>query len=111
MTVYEYLISLPQPLFEATLMGLMGLSLNSEQESVFHEWMQSPYKKYFDTDIAEILEKSGELTVPVRLLGCTFSTLPMDKQTRLRNALKDYCEVCDDINQYLAEQRKGESSK
>lgn len=33
-TVYEYLCALPQPLFEATLLGLMGFPLNPEKEAM-----------------------------------------------------------------------------
>lgn len=48
MTVFEYLQQLPQSLFEATLMGLMGIPFNPIQEAQFHEWMNSSYEKTFN---------------------------------------------------------------
>jgi len=42
------------------------------------------------------------------LLGKTVETLPIDKQQKLKNAMKDYCEVCDYVNQQLTEQKSAE---
>lgn len=39
------------------------------------------------------------------LLGKTASTLPAEKQKQLKDAMKNYCEVCDYINNQLADQQ------
>ena len=102
-TVYDYLHALPQPLFEEFVLGLMGTPLTEECQQWFHEWMQQPYDMVFPTcNLSDL--KSG-LTMPLdhmtMLLGKTVETLPQDKQEKLKNAMKDYCEVCDYINQEL----------
>lgn len=113
MTVYEYIQSLPQPLFEATLLGLMGLPLNPEKEAWFHEWMNRPYDEVFPR--SDLTATAGETTVPLdhmtMLLGKMASTLPADKQEQLRDAMKNYCEVCDFVNDRLAEQQKASDIK
>lgn len=113
MTVYEYIRSLPQPLFEATLLGLMGFPLNPEKEAWFHEWMNRPYSEIFP--LSNPSETAGDIMVPVGyltvLLGKTASTLPPEKQKQLRDAMKNYCEVCDFANDRLAEQQKASDIK
>lgn len=113
MTVYEYIRSLPQPLFEAMLLGLMGLPLNPEKEAWFHEWMSRPYDEVFPR--SDLTATTGETTVPLdhmtMLLGKMASTLPADKQKQLRDAMKNYCEVCDFANDRLAEQQKASDIK
>lgn len=108
MTVYEYLISLPRPLFEATLLGLMGLPLNPEKEKWFHEWMDRPYDDVFPA--CDLSDLYGDESVPsdhmTMLLGKMASTLPAEKQEQLRDAMKNYCEVCDYVNNSLASQQK-----
>lgn len=107
MTVYEYLCALPQELFEATLLGLMGFPLNPEKEAWFHDWMQRPYDEVFP--VCNLSALQSDVTVPLdhmtMLLGKTASTLPVEKQEQLRNAMKNYCEVCDYINNQLADQQ------
>lgn len=108
MTVFEYLRTLPQPLFEATLLGLMGFPINSEREEWFHDWMNQPYEKYFPQSNLSVA--TGSLTIPLdhmtMLLGKTAETLPKEKQEQLAHAMREYCEVCDYINQCLADQQK-----
>ncbi len=103
-TVYDYLHAMPQPLFEAFVLNLMGNPLTEDRQRWFHEWMQQPYDKVFPACNLSML-KSG-LTIPLdhmtMLLGKTAETLPPDKQEKLKNAMMDYCEVCDYINQELA---------
>lgn len=107
-TVYEYLCALPQPLFEATLLGLMGFPLDSEREKWFHEWMERPYRDVFP--ICNLSSLRSDATVPLdhmtMLLGKMASDLPTEKQEQLRNAMKNYCEVCDYMNNSLASQQK-----
>ena len=107
-TVYEYLHALPQPLFEATLLGLMGLPLDTEKEEWFHKWMERPYNEVFPTYNLSALKSS--ITTPLNhmtmLLGKTAETLPKEKQEQLAHAMREYCEVCDYINQGLANQQK-----
>lgn len=106
MTVYEYLIKLPRPLFEATLLGLMGIPLNPEKEAWFHEWMDRPYDVFPFCNLSSL---QSEAVVPLdhmtMLLGKTASTLPAEKQEQLRSAMKNYCEICDYINDHLARQQ------
>ena len=107
MTVYEYLIRLPRPLFEATLLGLMGFPLDSEKEAWFHEWMDRPYDDVFPS--CNLSSLQSEAVVPLdhmtMLLGKMASTLATEKQEQLRDAMKNYCEVCDYINNRLAKQQ------
>ena len=44
-TVYDYLHALPQPLFEAFVLNLMGSPLTEDHQRRFHEWIQQPYDK------------------------------------------------------------------
>lgn len=109
-TVYDYLHALPQPLFESFILNLIGRPLTEDRQKWFHEWMEQPYDKVFPAcNLSEL--KSG-LTMPLdhitMLLGKTAETLPIDKQEKLKNAMKDYCEVCYYVNQQLANQQKGE---
>lgn len=107
-TVYDYLHALPQPLFESFVLSLMGSPLTEDRQRYFHEWMQQPYDKVFPACNLSML-KSG-LTIPLdhmtMLLGKTVETLPQDKQEKLKNAMRDYCEVCDYVNQQLTVQQK-----
>lgn len=89
MTVYEYLIRLPQPLFEATLMGLMGLPVNSPQEDVIHEWLQSPCEKYFGQEAAKDIANTSQI------VGRNFTALFDEEQEKIRRAMKDYFELCE----------------
>lgn len=112
-TVYEYLHALPQPLFEATLLGLMGFPLDPEEEAWFHKWMERPYNEVFP--ICNLSSLRSSATIPLdhmtALLGKMASTLPVDKQEQLRDAMKNYCEVCDFANDRLAEQQKASDIK
>ncbi len=107
-TVFEYLQNLPQPLFEATLLGLMGFPMNADCEEWFHKWMQRPYTDVFSETNSPLTDSA--LTIPLgrmfTMLGKRISDLPIDKQDKLKNAMKDYCEVCDSINQDIATQEK-----
>lgn len=109
MNVYEYLISLPQTLFEATLLGLMGFPLDPEKEAWFHEWMERPYSDVFPTCNLSGLRSSATMPLDhmAMLLGKTASTLPAEKQEQLKDAMKNYCEVCDYINNNLANAQRG----
>ena len=106
MTVYDYLISLPRPLFEATLLGLMGNPINPEREEWIHQWMNEPYDKWFPKTNLSAL--TGDMIVPLdhmaMLLGKTAETLPKDKQEKLSHAMQEYCEICDYVNNRLAKQ-------
>lgn len=57
----------------------------------------------------DFLVQNGKNSKPLdhmkRLLGKTAETLPIDKQEKLKNAMKDYCEVCDYINHQLVGQQ------
>ena len=92
MTVFEYLQQLPQDLFEATLMGLMGIPMEENVEAFFHEWMNKPYDQYFPS-----VEKISGLDIEKML---------EQEQENLRRSLIGYCEVCDRINQSLAEKQR-----
>ena len=100
MTVFEYMQQLPQPLFEATLMGLMGIPIDPVREAVFHDWMNSPYEETFKTIN---IPPTDEL---LALLGREIQKLSPEQQEQMRNAMKNYCEVCDCINQNLADAQK-----
>lgn len=102
MTVYEYLIRLPQSLFEATLMGLMGVGMSDAQEATFHDWMNSPYEESFPNCEKPVFQPSSMTMI----LGKAAETLPADKQEQLKHAMREYCEVCDYINQNLVDQQK-----
>ena len=108
MTVYEYLIRLPQPIFEATLMGLMGIGMNERQKNAFHKWMERPCDDVFPS--CNLSGLQSESVVPLdhmtMLLGKMASTLPTEKQEQLRDAMKNYCEVCDYINNSLVSQQR-----
>lgn len=110
MTVFEYLQQLPQGLFEATLMGLMGIPFNPIQEAKFHDWMDSPYEKTFNTgkSISPSLFMDAAETEALAILGREIQKLPQEKQVQLKEAMKSYCEVCDCINQSLAATQKRE---
>ena len=107
-TVYEYLCDLPQPLFEATLLGLMGFQLDPEKESWFHEWMERPYGDVFPMCNLSSLRNSTTILLDhmSMLLGKTASMLPVEKQTQLKDAMKNYCEVCDYINNHATNIQK-----
>lgn len=109
-TVYDYLHALPQPLFEAFILNLMRRPLTEERQEWFHEWMEQPYEKVFPA--CNLSELKSDLTMPLdhmtMLLGKTAETLPIDKQEKLKNAMKDYCEVCDYVNQQLTDHQKAE---
>lgn len=111
-TVYEYLHALPQPLFEATLLGLMGFPLDPERDMWMHEWMERPCNEVFPKcSLADW--KSGNI-LPINsmtMLGKVAAILPANKQEQLRNAMKNYCEVCDFVNDRLAEQQKASDIK
>ena len=47
MNTYEYIISLPRDLFEATLLGLMGVPVGGEEEKKLHDWLDSPAEESF----------------------------------------------------------------
>lgn len=99
-TVYEHLILLPQSLFEASLLSLMGFPLDSEKKEWFHEWMNRPYSDVFPTNTFSD-PQSDIATSPDHtptLLGKMISTLPVEKQEQLKDAMKNYCEVCDYIS-------------
>lgn len=100
MTVFQYLQSLPQDLFEATLASLMGFELASPQEDTLHKWLNMPYEKYFTSDNAALPE------TPMSLIGREAAKLPKEQQEKLRNAMREYCEVCDTINQNLVSEQK-----
>ena len=110
MTVFQYLQTMPQPLFEATLLGLMGFPINPEREEWVHRWMNEPHDKWFPKTTLSTL--TGDMTVPLdhmtMLLGKTAETLPRDKQEKLSHAIREYCEVCDYVNNQLAEQQRME---
>lgn len=108
MTVFEYMQQLPQPLFEATLMGLMGIPIDPVREAVFHDWMNSPYEETFKTDA---VISADTINMPstdelLALLGREIQKLSPEQQEQMRNAMKNYCEVCDCINQNLADAQK-----
>lgn len=109
-TVYDYLHALPQPLFEAFILNLMGHPLTEDRQKWFHEWMEQPYDKVFPA--CNLSELKSSLTMPLdhmtMLLGKTAETLPIDKREKLKNAMKDYCEVCDYVNNQLVEQQSSE---
>lgn len=110
MTVFEYMQQLPQDLFEATLMGLMGIPFNPVQEAQFHEWMNSPYEETFAAGKSidpELFMDAAE-TEALAILGREIQKLPQEKQDQLKEAMKSYCEVCDCINQSLADAQKKE---
>ena len=85
MTVFQYLQTMPQPLIEATLLGLMGFPINPEREEWIHKWMNEPHDKWFPKTTLSTL--TGDMTVPLdhmtMLLGKTAETLPRDKQEKL----------------------------
>lgn len=58
-------------------------------------------QELYDFLVRNYAEKS-----PFSILGKDVSTLPTDKQEQLRDAMKNYCEVCDYVNDRLAEQQK-----
>lgn len=104
-TVYEYLHALPQPLFETILLGLMGFPINPEKEARFHDWMQRPYNEVFPACNLSALR--SDATMPLDhmtiLLGKTASTLPAERQEQMKNAMKNYCEVCDHNNNQIVD--------
>ena len=110
MTVFQYLQTMPQSLFEATLLGLMGFPINPEREEWVHKWMNEPHDKWFPKTTLSTL--TGDMTVPLdhmtMLLGKTAETLPRDKQEKLSHTIREYCEVCDYVNNRLAEQQRME---
>lgn len=108
MTVFEYLQQLPQSLFEATLMGLMGIPFNPIQEAQFHEWMNSSYEKTFNAgkSIDPSLFMDAAETEALAILGREIQKPPQEKQIQLKEAMKSYCEVCDCINQSLVGAQK-----
>ncbi len=110
MTVFQYLQTMPQPLLETTLLGLMGFPINPEREEWMHKWMNEPYDKWFPK--ANLSALTGDMTVPLdhmtMLLGKTVETLPRDKQEKLSRAMREYCEVCDYVNNQLAERQNTE---
>lgn len=110
MTVFEYLQQLSQPLFESVLMGLMGIPFNPIQEAQFHEWMNSPYEKSFESGAAinpdSFMDASSDEALSI--FRREVQKLPKEKQERLKEAMKGYCEVCDYINQSLADMQKKE---
>lgn len=110
MTVFQYLQTMSQPLFEATLLGLMGFPVNPEREGWIHQWMNEPYDKWFSK--SDLSTLAGDMTVPLdhmtMLLGKTAETLPKDEQEKLSHAMREYCEVCDYINNQLTEQQNTE---
>ena len=70
--------------------------------------MERPYNEVFPTYNLSALKSS--ITTPLNhmtmLLGKTAETLPKEKQEQLAHAMREYCEVCDYINQGLANQQK-----
>ena len=103
MTVFEYLQQLPQDLFEATLMGLMGVPMEEKAEGVFHEWMSKPYDEFFPS-----VEKISAMEKDQVLVELSKSIKKMSEEDKemLRRSLIGYCEVCDGINQRLANKQK-----
>lgn len=73
------------------------LSVGNEKEP--------PYSDIFPTDT----HLQGGIVAPLdhmpMLLGKTVSTLPTEKQEQLKDAMRNYCEVCDYINNDLANQQ------
>lgn len=107
-TVYDYLHAILQPLFEVIVLILTGHLPTEDNQKQFHAWMEQPYSKVFPAgDLSELKSNSTVLLDYMTiLLGKTEKLLPPDKQTKLRDAMKGYCEVCDYIKQQLAEQQK-----
>ena len=50
----KYLKMLRDDLFDATLMGLMGLPLCSEAETKLKEWLDSPLDKRFEECVTSV---------------------------------------------------------
>ena len=76
MTVFEYMQQLPQPLFETDAV-ISADAIN--------------------------MPPTDEL---LALLGREIQKLSPEQQEQMRNAMKNYCEVCDCINQNLADAQK-----
>ena len=110
MTVFQYLQTMPQPLFGEILLMLMGEPINPEREKWIHKRLNEPHDKCFPK--ANLSALPGDMTVPLDhmaiLLGKTTGTLPRDKQEKLSQAMREYCEVCDYVNNQLAEQQNSE---
>ncbi len=112
MTVYEYIRSLPQPLFEATLLRSMRFPFDPEWDMWIHEWMERLCSEVFPKYSLNDWRSSNMLPVnSMTLLGKAAATLPADKQEQLRDAMKNYCEVCDFVNDRLAEHQKASDIK
>jgi len=105
-TVFEYLQTLPQDLFEATLMGLMGVPMDEKQEAAFHEWMNKPASDFFPN--TEEVSAMDANTILIEI-GKTIKKMNDAEKEELRRALLGYCETCDRINQRLADEQKAVS--
>ncbi len=106
MTVFEYLQTLPQDLFEATLMGLMSVPMEETAEKAFHDWMNKPASDYFpNTDDVGAMDADAILVE----IGKTIKKMDDAEKEELRRALLCYCETCDRINQRLADIKKAVS--
>lgn len=107
MTVFQYLQCLPQPIFEATLLGLMGLPINPDREAWFHEWMNKPYDEVFPTSNPSIV--AGNLTIPldsmITMLQDAADILSPENQEKLLRATNDYCAVLDHVRQIVNHQK------
>lgn len=110
MTVFQYLQTMPQSLFESTLLGVMGFPITPEREEWIHKWMNDPYDKWFPKANLSVL--TGDVAIPLdhmtMLLGKTAENLPKGQQEKLSHAMREYCEVCDYVNNQLATQQNAE---
>lgn len=104
MTTYQYIRQLPRDLFEATLSGLMGLSTGSRSEQRLHTWLDEPAEKWFPPFDGAICNPVSADSM-MSLIGMEASHLTPDQQAKLRRAMREYCEVCDIINQNLADRQ------